>query len=124
MASVLDDYFASLKRLKENKPEVLPKESPINKDTVALEAGRKRGSIKKSRHIFEDLIAAIDSASSEAQEKKGSHERRVSKLSSEKTQYKELYEESLGRELSLIYEIKLLKEEVKRLKRGSLKIVK
>jgi len=124
MASVLDDYFASLKRLKENKPEVLPKESPINNDTVALEAGRNRGSIKKSRPIFDDLIAAINSASSEAQEKKGSNERRVSKLSFEKTQYKELYEESLGRELSLINEIRLLKEEVKRLKGGSLKRVK
>ena len=48
--SALNDYYAALERLKANKPEVLPKGSAINNDTVALEAGRKRGSIKKSRH--------------------------------------------------------------------------
>lgn len=43
---------------------VLPKGSAINNDTVALEAGRKRGSIKKSRHTA--LIEAIGLAAQEA----------------------------------------------------------
>ncbi|MDI6622721.1 hypothetical protein [Acinetobacter junii] len=62
--SVLNDYYAALERLKANKPIVLPKGSAINNDTVAMEAGRKRGSIKKSRHAA--LIEAIEQAAQEA----------------------------------------------------------
>ncbi|WP_180060145.1 hypothetical protein [Acinetobacter sp. YH12135] len=56
--SALNDYYAALERLKANKPNVLPKGSAINNDTVALEAGRKRGSIKKSRYAA--LVKAIE----------------------------------------------------------------
>ena len=62
--SAVNEYYASLERLKANKPTVLPKGSAINNDTVALEAGRKRGSIKKSRHAA--LIVAIEQAAQEA----------------------------------------------------------
>ena len=58
--SALNDYYAALERLKANKPIILPKGSAINNDTVAMEAGRKRGSIKKSRHAA--LIEAIEQA--------------------------------------------------------------
>ena len=58
--SALNEYYDALERLKVNKPIVLPKGSAINNDTVALEAGRKRGSIKKSRHTT--LIDAIEQA--------------------------------------------------------------
>ncbi len=58
--SALDEYYAALERLKANKPNVLAKGFAINNDTVALEAGRKRGSIKKSRHAA--LIEAIEQA--------------------------------------------------------------
>ena len=58
------EYFAALERLKQNKPERVEKGSEINKDTVALEAGRKRGSIR-NRPGFERLIEAIATASSE-----------------------------------------------------------
>ena len=56
--SASNDYYAALERLKANKPIILPKGSAINNDTVALEAGRKRGSIKKSRHVA--LVEAIE----------------------------------------------------------------
>ena len=56
----LNEYYAALERLKANKPIILPKGSAINNDTVALEAGRKRGSIKKSRHAA--LIEALEQA--------------------------------------------------------------
>ena len=62
--SVFNDYYAALERLKANKPIVLPKGSAINNDTVAMEAGRKRGSIKKSRHAA--LIEAIEQAAQAA----------------------------------------------------------
>lgn len=58
--NAIDEYYAALERLKANKSTVLPKGSAINNDTVALEAGRKRGSIKKSRHAA--LVEAIELA--------------------------------------------------------------
>ena len=62
--SALNDYYAALERLKANKSNVLPKGSAINNDTVALEAGRKRGSIKKSRYAA--LVQAIELAAQAA----------------------------------------------------------
>ncbi|MGB8695015.1 hypothetical protein [Acinetobacter sp.] len=62
--SAENEYYAALERLKANKPTVLPKGSAINNDTVALEARRKRGSIKKSRHAA--LVEAIELAAQEA----------------------------------------------------------
>lgn len=64
MSATVKEYFAALERLKQNKPRVVGKSSPINKDTVALEAGRKRGSIRK-RPGFESLIEAIEQAGAE-----------------------------------------------------------
>ena len=61
--SALNEYYAALERLKANKSTLLAKGSAINNDTVALEAGRKRGSIKKSRHAA--LIEAIELAAQE-----------------------------------------------------------
>ncbi len=58
--SALNEYYAALERLKVNKPTIITKGSAINNDTVALEAGRKRGSIKKSRHAA--LVQAIELA--------------------------------------------------------------
>ena len=60
----LNEYYAALERLKANKPIILPKGSAINNDTVALEAGRKRGSFKKSRHAA--LVQAIELAAQQA----------------------------------------------------------
>ena len=62
--SALKEYYAALERLKANKPTILAKGFAINNDTVALEAGRKRDSIKKSRHAA--LIEAIELAAQEA----------------------------------------------------------
>ena len=58
----LDDYFAALERLKKGTSKIVPKGTKITNDAVALEAGRGKGSIKKSRLVFADLIAAIDEA--------------------------------------------------------------
>ena len=42
MSKALADYFEALDRLKSNKPINIPKDSKINNDNVALEAGRKK----------------------------------------------------------------------------------
>lgn len=70
--SVLNDYYAALERLKANKPTIVAKGSAINNDTVALEAGRKRGSIKKSRHAA--LIEAIEQAKTNTKAVKSDYE--------------------------------------------------
>jgi polyhydroxyalkanoate synthesis regulator phasin len=61
----LSEYFEALARLRAGRPIVVPKGSKITNDSVALEAGRGKGSIKKSRPVFSDLINAIDEAAAE-----------------------------------------------------------
>ena len=55
-------YYDALDRLVRGEPQILRHPYKINKDTVALEAGRKRGSIKKSRKAHQALILAIEEA--------------------------------------------------------------
>lgn len=52
-------YFEALRRLQEDNPIVVPKGTKISNDAVSLEAGRKKGSVKRSRPEFAGLIAAI-----------------------------------------------------------------
>jgi hypothetical protein len=66
ITSTVKEYFAALERLKKNIPFRVAKGTPINKDQVALEAGRKRGTIR-NRPGFEGLIAEIESASEQPQ---------------------------------------------------------
>jgi len=58
----IDEYFDALERLKNNTPVQIPKGSKINNDNVSLEAGRKKGTIKKSRPVFGELIEEIKKA--------------------------------------------------------------
>lgn len=107
--SALNEYYAALERLKANKPTVLPKGSAINNDTVALEAGRKRGSIKRSRHTA--LVQAIELAAQEAGQNVISPTQQVEKVKSKtkavKTDYEQLeqkYEKLLEKANSLLLE--------------------
>ncbi|WP_180102350.1 hypothetical protein [Acinetobacter sp. YH12126] len=107
--TALNDYKAALERLKANKPNVLPKGSAINNDTVALEAGRKRGSIKKSRHAA--LIEAIELAAQEMGQENLSPAQQIEqakiKTKAVKTDYEQLkedYEKLLEKMNSLLLE--------------------
>ena len=60
--SATDNYRSALQRLITNTPINIQPPYTINKDTVAIEAGRKRGSIKKSRQEFKELINDIQAA--------------------------------------------------------------
>lgn len=59
----VDQYFAALDRLK-------ARGEPIGNDAVALEAGKGRGSIKRSRPAHAELILAIEKAMKEQKETK------------------------------------------------------
>ena len=107
--SALNEYYAALERLKANRPTILPKSSAINNDTVALEAGRKRGSIKKSRHAA--LVDAIELAAQQAGQNVLSPTQQVekakSKIKAVKTDYEQLkedYEKLLEKVNSLLLE--------------------
>ena len=118
--SALHDYYAALARLKANKPTVLAKGSAINNDTVALEAGRKRGSIKKSRHAA--LIESIELAAQQAGQNVLSPTQQVEKAKNKtkavKTDYEQLeenYEILLGKCNSLLLENLELRQKIRNL---------
>lgn len=118
MSEVLNEYFQALDRLKSGRPIHVAKGARINNDNVALEAGRKKGSIKKSRLVFRDLIDAIDAAAAEqvSPEKQMTH--RLEKTKGEAKSYRERWEQAIRRELSLLQEVYTLKKELARLRGG------
>ena len=115
----VDQYFAALERLK-------ARGEPISNDAVALEAGKGRGSIKKSRPAHAELIAAIDNAMKEQQETKVAVNP-VPGLKSDIEELKRRLDQSLDREVALLHElydlrakVKQLSEENRQLKMGRL----
>ncbi len=116
MASMIE-YYQALERLKKGKPDRIEKPYAINKDTVALEAGRKRGSIKRSRASFALLIEEIRKANTECQQSASltpvqQLRDSLDKAKGQSVKWRELYEQSLGRELSLIAQVRKLQLEL------------
>lgn len=109
----LEEYYEALNRLINNNPVNVPKDTKINKDTVALEAGRKRGSIKKSREVFSELIEAIEKASEEKSKSTSQHIEQITKIKDKMNNFKHLYEEALNRELMYIERINELEKALK-----------
>lgn len=105
MADILKDYFDALDRLKAGNPINLPKSYRITNDSVSLEAGRKKGTIKKSRPIFSELIAAIAAAAEEESKPNDDLQSRLQEAKDEIARYRSLWEEALAREVSLIKQL-------------------
>lgn len=110
MANILDDYFAALERLRKGRPNVVPKGTKITNDAVALEAGRGKGSIKKSRRIFSDLVEAINQAAAEQSRPRDEIKDRLNVVKHDVQKYRSLWEEALARELSLLNELYATKQ--------------
>lgn len=105
MSDILKDYFEALERLKKGKPINVPKGTKITNDSVSLEAGRKKGTIKKSRPIFRDLIEAIDAVAI-VETKPGDEMRsRLDEAKAQTARYRELWEEAMAREVSLVKQL-------------------
>lgn len=105
MSDIIKDYLDALERLKRGKPVNVPKGTRITNDSVSLEAGRKKGTIKKSRPIFSDLIDAINLAA-KAEAKHGDEIRaRLDAAKVEVARYRTLWEEALAREVSLVKQL-------------------
>lgn len=62
MSKAVKNFEDALQRLIDGKPRIISNPYSINNDTVALEAGRKRGAIKKSRPELSELLTTIAEA--------------------------------------------------------------
>lgn len=114
--SQVDKYFRALGRLKERG-------EPINNDAVAKEAGSGKGSIKKSRAVYADLIAAIEKAALEQRQAKAAADPTPS-LKLQIATLQQRLDSALEREICLLNEVYQLREEIRQLaKRKGLTVV-
>jgi hypothetical protein len=111
----LDDYFAALERLKAGKPLVVPKGTRITNDAVSVEAGRGKGSIKKSRDIYADLILAIEQAVVDQSKPQNEHKVKLERTKGLAEQCRRDLEAALAREISLLKELYETKKQLARL---------
>ncbi|MFL9895895.1 hypothetical protein [Paraburkholderia sp. RL17-381-BIF-C] len=105
MPNVLEEYRAALERLKEGRPNLVPKGTRITNDAVALEAGRNKGSIKKSRSVFSSLIHEIDAARAAQVQPADKSTVAVKVARSDARHFRKLWNEALEREVSLLIEL-------------------
>ena len=114
MSNAMTDYYAALERLKKRKG------ARINNDTVAIEAGRKKGSIKKSRPQFAELIEAIDAANAVAERPQLELVERLNRAKGDVKDLQTQLDESLARELALLRHVFSLRKELTALRGGSI----
>ena len=114
-AQPLEDYVSALDRLKSGKPPVVPKGTLITNDAVSLEAGRGKGSIKKSRAVFADLILAIEVAAEAKAELPSKDHDKLLRSKSEGALLRTQLEAALARELSLLKELYEVKKRLQQL---------
>jgi len=112
---LLEDYFLALERLKKGHPNIVPKGTKITNDAVALEAGRGKGSIKKSRPSFIKLIQAIDDAAMEQAKPKNEQRDRMNIIKATSDNYRRELEAAFAREISLLHELYDVKKKLSRL---------
>jgi hypothetical protein len=103
----VDKYLEALERLK-------ARGDTINKDAVAKEAGSGKGSIKKSRSVYADLIAAIDQAALEQKQTKAAADP-APQLKQQIATLQQRLDSALEREVCLLNEVYHLREEVRQL---------
>jgi len=107
---MIEEYFKALERLKKNKPLNVPIGTKITNDAVSLEAGRKKGTIKKSREIFTELIEDINKIREKEDSPMKESKEQAAKYKTKTKEYKELYEQALNRELMMIERINELEK--------------
>lgn len=107
ISDVVRQYEEALQRLVDNKPNILPPGSKITINNVALEAGRGKGSIRKDRDCFEALRENTKAAAAK-QKKENSAKPNKGAVAL----FKDLYYDSLARELMLISQIDELQKDL------------
>ncbi len=123
MPDAVQEYFEALDRLTSGKSQIVSRQAKINNDTVAIEAGRHKGSIKKSRPVFAGLIDAIKKAGANQVKPHQEAKENIRKFKVKSIEYRILYEQGLGRELALLRQVNELRQEINRLN-SNLKVVR
>lgn len=113
--SQTDKYLSALERLK-------ARGDPINNDSVAIEAGSGKGSIKKSRASHAELIKAIADAAAMQREANAAADP-LPKLKVSRDLLRLCLDRALEREVCLLNELYDLREENRQLKQGRLTVV-
>lgn len=108
-------YNEALDRLIKNVSINVDKGTKITNDAVSLEAGRGKGSIKKSRPGYADLIARIDAAAEEQRKPKREVEDLKHRLKSQIKDLEGKLDAALAREMSLVYELLAVRRQVAKL---------
>ena len=103
MAGAIIEFLDALNRLIEHgvKPTL---------DGVAVEAGRKKGSIRRGLDRHRELVATIDQAAEQfgkaaEQSKEFKQATRIDKLKKERDKYKQWYDNLLAKHLGAIYQL-------------------
>lgn len=108
----LTEYYQALERLIKGCPKRVPKGTKITNDSVALEAGRGKGSIKKSRKSHSDLISDICAAAKQSLQKNVQADDQLNKSKQQAKDLQNKLEASYARELSLLIEMFELKKTI------------
>jgi hypothetical protein len=119
MTSQITEYVEALERLRANRPMRVPKGTKITNDAVSTEAGRGKGSIKKSRLIFQELIHAIDEAAVEQSKSTNSSRDKLVKAKNSAAQYRDALDAALARKVSLLRELYAVKKQLAALTGGN-----
>ncbi|WP_052266609.1 hypothetical protein [Pseudomonas fluorescens] len=100
--------FEALMRLAQGRTIRVPNETSITLKSVALEAGKSPGIIKKQRPVYAELIKEIKRCAAE-QKERGNPQKQVNEATrrwkEEAERSKNLYHQSLARELMLLHQL-------------------
>lgn len=109
---VTEEYFAALARIESGRPKIVAKSDRITNDLVSIEAGRSKGSIKKSRPQFSILLSAIREAAAEQAVPQNSNEERARKNQRTIDSLSTQLDAALARENSLVLELYELRQKM------------
>lgn len=117
MSDIFADYETALERLIINEPIRVPPGTKVSKKNVALEAGRKPGSIRSDRACFDHLNAKIEAGKKKQKEffATAAAAAPVKIDTTINKNNKFLYQQSLARELMLIRQIDNLERSLQEL---------
>ncbi|WP_180016602.1 MULTISPECIES: hypothetical protein [unclassified Acinetobacter] len=131
MSKAVERLETALQRLIDGKPLKVEHPYKINNDTVALEAGLKRGSVNKQRSELADLLIKIKEAedirtgkstekgiTAKKKEQKKSQADKINELNQELNELKQKYMITLSENNSLIYHNHLLHKRLKEAKQA------
>ncbi|MFJ4153915.1 hypothetical protein ACIPZF_03770 [Pseudomonas sp. NPDC089752] len=100
--------FEALMRIVQGRPIRVPTGTAITLKSVALEAGKSPGIIKKQRPVYAELIKEIKRCAAE-QKERGNPKKLVNEATrrwkEEAERSKNLYHQSLARELMLLHQL-------------------